>query len=582
MSGDVHLSQSVSLIYANLKGYAYQAACMNRVEQALLFAHLASRLAFFVPFGMWQDDEMEAWLVKFVRKMHIPIRTMPAVSGSCKRKRVLHLAPKLVAGGGYRLALLANVRALASEYDQIVLNSSSSSEVIDEDFVISLQNSGAEVIQCHFSGYIEHAIEIARAIQSTGADIILNYATFSPSDFMACAWVKAKLNRPIVRFNYGDSYPILGKYTADVWVEMRQVGAEFSKRFRGIASPIVLPLPVPARNTFPLSRAELGLPENATVSLTVSPYWKLVSTDRCNYFDSILEILDANPTHHHLLVCPDIPLTLRQQVVRHPAGIRLHILGYRTDIDALMRIADLAIEGFPLIGATVRVEYVAAGLPVLAWTNAKFSGFGDTDEIPPDYPFAASSPNAWREKAQALLESNLVRQNAAQWLQENAVEPLTVQDYTSELNLIISGAIAMNQDSAPQRLPERLWRHELRYDTEYVCSQALAAHPLLAKSQVMIAIAQGPSLNFHERWKIGVHLSELARLPKRNGIYWDSSKTQLGSVFRLCVVIWLFVGSRNYFRFLKQFLHLQRLIRRFVGERIWRIIAALYHRLRRD
>ncbi len=543
------LANQVESNYYNLKRQMLVCLHARRFDQALLFADLASKLSFFVPFGVWQDDELEDWLAQFLPQMEItPIRSTFQPSGA--RKRVLHLVPKLFAGGGYRMALIANVRALAADFDQIVLNTASSTSELDCGFVDALRETGAQVVHCRLTGYLDHAEQVASAIQSACTDVILNYATTAPSDFLAMAWTKENLHIPVIRFNYGDSYPILGKRHADVWVEMRELGAEFSRRFRQIASPVVLPLPVPERNSRSTSRLELGIPEDATVSLTISPYWKLIGDSQCDYFKGVLDLLDTRPAHHHLLVSPDLPLSVLENIQAHRAGARFHVLGYRSDLDALMRVSDVAIEGFPLIGATVRLELVAARMPLLAWQNSAFSGFGDTDEVPPNYPFAVSTIQDWSIKARQLIDTPAVREYAVQWLDDNAKKTITVDAYKRDLLAMVESAIQRNFAEVFATFPSQRWTHPIRYDVEYVCAQGLASHPTLGKSQFDLATQIGQPLTLTERWRIWTSMLALFRLSHPNNRTSNKQKTEM--IFWFYSFVWLTLGSEPYTKFIRK------------------------------
>ena len=112
-------------------------------------------------------------------------------------------------------------------------------------------------------------------------------------------------------------------------------------------------------------RRELGLPDAARLVLTVGRFTEQKGYDI--YLDAAPAVLDAVPDAH-LLWAGDGPLfePMRAEVEQRGFAHRLHLLGRRSDVPALMAAADLfalpsRFEGLPL----VVLEALAAGLPVV-------------------------------------------------------------------------------------------------------------------------------------------------------------------------------------------------------------------------
>lgn len=113
-------------------------------------------------------------------------------------------------------------------------------------------------------------------------------------------------------------------------------------------------------------REKLGLPQDAPVILGV---FRLSEEKRPRLFvDVCLHAINANPTARALIVgTGPLRSELQQYIAQNGAGDRVHLLGQRTDVDVLMKIASLLLltsvmEGMP----NVLMEAQRAALPIVA------------------------------------------------------------------------------------------------------------------------------------------------------------------------------------------------------------------------
>lgn len=87
-------------------------------------------------------------------------------------------------------------------------------------------------------------------------------------------------------------------------------------------------------------RKELGIPENAFLILSVGE----LNTNK-NHAEVILSIAERNEKNIHYMIAGEGPLKsyLKHLAEEHDMGERLHLLGYRTDVNELYKISDLYV-----------------------------------------------------------------------------------------------------------------------------------------------------------------------------------------------------------------------------------------------
>ncbi len=148
----------------------------------------------------------------------------------------------------------------------------------------------------------------------------------------------------------------------------------------------------------------------------------------------------------HLVYVGDGPLydTLRQRIAAHPQGRRIHCLGRRSDVPALMKSATCLVlpsrwEGMP----NVVLEAMASGLPVVAYDVE------GVRELIPDSRFGIVVPTGeaamLADAVRRLLADPSLRKDLAQAARERIASAFTVrhmvEHYTTLYRRLIGGAV---------------------------------------------------------------------------------------------------------------------------------------------
>ncbi|MBC7230050.1 MAG: glycosyltransferase family 4 protein [Actinobacteria bacterium] len=220
-------------------------------------------------------------------------------------------------------------------------------------------------------------------------------------------------------FNHADSEFWLGASSCDHYVDFRTIGAELSLRERGVASTRVIPLTTDLARV-PDIRASLGIPRRATLSLFLSSIWKAMTDPGFCFFRAVSHILEKHPHHYHLfLTVPPEPETLAGLMpMERDAARRFMITGPYADLRPFYSSSDFLVETFPVVGGTVRVEAMAMGLPVVAFSHPEQPLYSSTDALGPDYPYTASSEEDVERIASFFIEDAAARQACGSRLRE--------------------------------------------------------------------------------------------------------------------------------------------------------------------
>jgi glycosyltransferase involved in cell wall biosynthesis len=214
-----------------------------------------------------------------------------------------------------------------------------------------------------------------------------------------------------------------------------------------------VPLTVDAATEPPMERAPLGVPGDATLSISAAIFHKIVPDQYWNFGEMLGALIEAEPRHHHLLVGDGLRRHrwhLTRALARRPRGVRsrVHWLGRRPDLPALFGAADFLLDSAPLSGGTIRIQAMAAGLPVVATYHTFNPLFSWTSAFEEDYPLVATSGDELVSLARELIHQPARRREIGHQLAQRHAAQFSPEALRPRLETLLG-----EDDGPPLRYP---------------------------------------------------------------------------------------------------------------------------------
>lgn len=224
------------------------------------------------------------------------------------------------------------------------------------------------------------ARELRRMLEADEIDIVFSY---DMGDWLGGTLACLGGDTPVTLFDHNTDHLFAACIHAyECHVALRRLTLNTCRRYRETARCKYLPLPgslgANAEPDSKLTRSEIGVAEDAVVTMTVTSFSKLVGGSV--YFEALDEVLQRHPSAMHVLIGSGDARQTRfvdENVRRMEAGGRVVLLGRRTDVAGLLRLADVFVDSHPIGGMTACMEAMQAGLPALALSEGRdplFSG----------------------------------------------------------------------------------------------------------------------------------------------------------------------------------------------------------------
>jgi glycosyltransferase involved in cell wall biosynthesis len=397
------------------------------LEKALDYAYVAATNAWLVHLGIWYDDELEHLLFKVGSRLHGESGTNDHVPSRQEQpvKRIAHVASTLPAR-----FLKQNIEIFKEIVDEQSIYLANLPNVPPEFLYLEeCQKIGIKIRQLNYQdSYVNRIKEFAKLLEEDSPQMVVLY--IHPGDVITLAAISALRKKPYTVFmNHADHAFWLGRNVLDLCVEYRRIAAELSVYVRKIDPDKICIIPIttdikPKR----VSRKIYGIPESATLSITIGSSYKVLGDPDWNYFRAINQILELYPAHYHFLVT-DINQDSLRKLVSDKSDIqkRFIIGGPFYDLEPIYGIADFLIETFPLAGGTVRVESIACGLPILAIRNKKSEFYTETDALPANYRYVASTEKEIIDHCRYLIENPDSRKQIGRELYSHFIQKMSPQ-----------------------------------------------------------------------------------------------------------------------------------------------------------
>lgn len=398
-------------LYELYRAKALAASSRGEWELFLRYAESAARTAWekrlSTDFSLWSDRELEDKLSELSSLLLAGRRPAPPGSGS-----VAFVASTLYDVGGHSETLRIWSELLEEEYPErdLILTGGCGQEHFFPLLESRLRSRGVRITALNPRlPRLKRAVEVQEILAHRGFACIFLF--IHPNDAVAVAATAALADHlPVVFYNHADIDFWLGANCFRHYVDFREEGAVYSLQERGVASTYVIPLTAEIPRV-EAKRKDYGIPEEATVSISLGSFWKTTADARYSYFGTIGRILKRHPLHYHLFVTTPPPeeALLRLLPLERETWRRFRVTGPHADVRPFYSISDFVIETFPLVGGCVRMEAMALGLPIVAFDNPSETLYSRTDVLDEDYPLTARSEEEVVELSSALIQDPWLR-----------------------------------------------------------------------------------------------------------------------------------------------------------------------------
>jgi glycosyltransferase involved in cell wall biosynthesis len=285
------------------------------------------------------------------------------------RRKILHVATTVYHVGGHTRLIKNWIKNDPSSCHSLAILDQQTEELPNWLREAVEESGGKMVIFPPRRGLLTKAVWLRRLVQSNVDTVVLHQ---HPRDVVPVVALATKDCPPVALLNHADHVFWLGGSVADTIINIRESGASISRARRFARSDSLLPVPlenVADNSTKRDVRAQLGIPEDQIVLLSIGTKYKYRPTDTHNFFRTARMILEQNQDAHlYLIGISENDLSEEFAQVTHP---RLHPLGVIEFPFRYQVAADIYLEGFPFGSLMSLLEVAMRGIcPVLALAPA--------------------------------------------------------------------------------------------------------------------------------------------------------------------------------------------------------------------
>ncbi|RJX19154.1 MAG: hypothetical protein C4575_09115 [Desulforudis sp.] len=380
---------------------------------------------------MWFDDEIELLLKNIGSVLCMGSRDSDTVEGEGEyydgeankedKVRVAFVLTTWFKTGGHSSLLKIWMELLEDDCEQyIYITGGKRGEAYYQDLRKALENKETHIRLLNFSTLSAGIQQLVHEIEKDTPNVLVTF--IHPDDVVAVSSISVLRDKPIVIFvNHADHVFWLGRGILDYLVDFRSEGIKISRLLRRIGNSYKIPLTYDAAGKGlsgsdlltpkKSARIELGIPEGATLSLSIGSLYKVLGAPDIDYFEVILELLKRNPDHYHILITtPSSGEIIEKQFKRYrELRERLIVKGPINDLQPYFIHSDFLIDTFPYGGGLVPLEAAANKVPIIGYSNARCPLFGNAGFLPEDYPFIARRKIEIIEYSEIMLKNRELR-----------------------------------------------------------------------------------------------------------------------------------------------------------------------------
>jgi hypothetical protein len=337
----------------------------SRYDAAATFAEVAAHFATWNHTGLFASSALERLLATIASRAipHTDSVVQASVTG---RTRVVHVA-SMVAGLAGLQHLLRRWIQHDNNSSHTVIVSQPSRGSCPPSLAEEVAASGGEIHEVgnESTSLVGRARRI-RELAQAGDIAVLHLQTEDVAPILAFAgWHERP---PVMLVNHADHAFWLGASVVDLVVNLRESGLTLCRTRRGIDRERLGLLPTlldpPARHISKReARRVLGIPETATVLLSVARSVKYTPRSEDSFAAAIVPVLQQHPDSHLCVVGPSHEGEWHR--CSQQTGGRIKAFGRRSDTSTFFQSADIYVDSFPLPSVTSLLEAATYGLPVL-------------------------------------------------------------------------------------------------------------------------------------------------------------------------------------------------------------------------
>ena len=327
---------------------------------AAAWAQIAADYAWHSPPGVWASPAIDAALDEIGRRACPRGAAVPAAGP----RRVLHVATECAAVGGHSRMAWRWIERDTASVPTLALTRQRGPVPDRLSYAVGARGGRVAILEGH--DQLARARELARLVDA--ADLVVLHV--HPFEAVAPIALADRAGRPpVLLVNHADHCFWLGPGVADLVVSTRPAAVRTAEGRRGVAPRRSALLPVPADPPVAVpdrraARAELGLPQDATVLVAMASAYKLERIDDVGFLDLMEPIVAGLPDALLIAVGPEDSGSWR--AARERSGGRVRALGVLADPSAALAAADVFVDGYPCSSLTAALEAASVGLPVVS------------------------------------------------------------------------------------------------------------------------------------------------------------------------------------------------------------------------
>lgn len=355
--------------YNTFKNYAYVYFKRNDIDMAVRLIKLTARIGYNYNFR-YCDDDLES-LISELSQFIIPI----PIEFQVQTNRVVFFD----SFGNSRVLALQYLRAIESlNFEVLYICTNKKIEPVIEDYLRG--NPKSKILKLDpTANFIKNVIQ--------GTDEICRFKPFAifehfePWDVLGlciCNLIKSSKRYLI---NLTDHAFWLGKNSADYFLEFRRYGTYLSHFKREI--PIEKLLFQPYYPLQAISTEFQGFPEEVNGKIILfsgSDFYKIFG-DNGTFFKIVKRILEENQNVVFLLAGNGNYKPINSFIKHNKFEKRFILLGFRSDINEVIKRIDIYINTYPMIGGLMSQFAALNNKPIIGYTDESLYSYNDAEDL---------------------------------------------------------------------------------------------------------------------------------------------------------------------------------------------------------